>query len=246
MYEIKIERIVSLIVKVFSIFGFWRDGSSRKSINALYKIGHIFMFFFGSVYFTLSIALGAFINEDKNQSLYLGVMGICALVQSAKTIFIYLRRNEASVWLNENCIHSVMNENDFKIINQKVNLFRKFSLAVIGLLTMLFFIFLFFPIFSSGRNLFINIWFPLDWKNNFVWYCMANLYLIITSLYNLHVFTLSIIIWYLMLNCSIQYQVLGSNLRNLGVRIATKKLISENSFLQDLIVFIETHQKVQR
>lgn len=105
----------------------------------------------------------------------------------------------------------------------------------------------------------INVAFPLGHHRNVFW--IKQTFVLIGGVYSLLGAFLSIIIWYLMLNASIKYDMLGNRMRNLGVmrtpvadlsdettvqKVIISKTTGQQIFLEDLIGTIETHQSTSK
>jgi len=99
----------------------------------------------------------------------------------------------------------------------KLRGFMKFTLA-----------FVFFTTFTSifacsgvtllggERVLFEEIAFPLDYKNNDVAFWIAFVFLSTENVLAMATTVVSIAIWYLLLMCSLRYEVLGGELKSMG------------------------------
>lgn len=88
------------------------------------------------------------------------------------------------------------------------------------------------------KRLPIYLWLPFGWSNSNIGYCVSYVYLVCTMLYSMIPISFTVIIWYIMLNYSVKYKLLKSQLRNIETET---QLLSH----QKLILLIEEHRKIK-
>lgn len=97
----------------------------------------------------------------------------------------------------------------------------------------------------------MKIAFPLDWRNDETAFWIATIFLFTDVFLAISAILLSMIIWYLMLNCSLRYELLGIELKRLGEKNekrmeALSNKEKQNMFRHDLKVVVDTHVHIRR
>lgn len=124
----------------------------------------------------------------------------------------------------------------------------KFVIALIGTATVVvFFEIGILPFLGSEKALFVKIGFPLDWEHSEIAFWIANIFIFTELFLSMTSFLFSITIWYLMLNCSLRYEVLGCELRKMGgnrqkLKLRVPEKEQHLAFAHDLKKSIEAHQ----
>lgn len=245
MYKIEIHPIIGHVIKVLQLFGMWhKDDESfyrkmaKKTINST-----ILLSLFAS------LASGAYLSKDMNESVYLSAATVASALLVVKLSYILSKQNQIHQFLNEICVHTVTDAEEFDEINIKLNNFARFG--YMNMLSMVVAIFLFtilsLPFFSSEKRLPLNVGFPLDWKESLLGYWLAHTFVITAVVFAVVVTFFTIVYWYIMFNCSINYKILGNRLRKFGSRTSVKssEKAKQNLIVKDLINLIETHQGIQ-
>lgn len=200
----------------------------------------------GSIGFVTALIGGSLIAEDYNESLYLLTAGIIVGVLIFKTYLNYSKGTQILTVLHAICIHSVPNSEELPYqLKRKLNNFKIFSIFFLGIILVILFTFLilYCPILSAEKKLPFNIWFPFGWKRYALAHWLAYSYIIFCLTFNSFMCLLTLIIWYIMLNCSIKYQILGQHFKNLGTIQSVEN--DENSFLCQLMELITIHQQIE-
>lgn len=151
--------------------------------------------------------------------------------------------------------YSIRNGRDAKRINRKLKHFMIFvkvffSCSVLIAICALLIV----PFLGTERKLFFNIGFPLDWQHNNFAYWIAFIFILTEVFLSAISVLFSVMMWYLLLNCGLRFEVLGQDLCNMGMvaevvdETGNKCMISkaekENQFSKDLVAAIQTHQKI--
>lgn len=72
------------------------------------------------------------------------------------------------------------------------------------------------PFIGVEKKLFFSIGFPLDWKNNEFDYCIGAAFIFTQMFLSRIALLVSVMIWYLLMNCGLQYVALGHQIKNMG------------------------------
>lgn len=199
--------------------------------------------------FVLSALLGTFLNNDKNESIFLASVSMASLVFLFKLCYVIWLQNDLCTFIETIGVHSLTDENDFHQINEKINSFMKF-VTIFIIMTFLGYtpiLIVSLPIFTNERKLPVNCYFPFDWKSSEIAYWTAYFHIVISYLFSILCIIIPAIIWFLMMNCSIKYESLGSQFKNLGIKGRTiSKENEQNAFLQELIDLVNTHRNLQK
>nr|QGW45401.1 odorant receptor 28 [Bradysia odoriphaga] len=163
---------------------------------------------------------------------------VMAAVMYLKFMYILFKKQEILEFLNDPIVvHSIENREEYDQINKKIAKFMRFVrpyfLAICVTAVLLIVIKL--PIFTTNRGL--PFFISFSWNDSEIIYWLT--YLVISVLMVLYgiVNFFSALIWYIMLNYSIEYQLLGNKLKNLGA--------AKNQTQKERISVAETHKCVE-
>lgn len=256
MYKIEIHPLIYQIINVFDCCGMWERYSRFATVFGVNLIKLIYSVVYGS--YVMSIAIGCYSKrDDKDELLLLAVVGVLSGVLLVKQNYVLWKHKEITIFLHELSENSIADENEFIKIDKKINFFMKFVRYYLYMNTLGNSLFMIsgLPIFRREKMLPLNIWLPLDWKNNGIHYWIAYSIcftcLILSWLNSL----LTVLVWYLMINCSIKYEILGSQLRNIGITRTTNAPVAidrgsngekQKLLLQDFIELIKSHQHIRK
>lgn len=152
-------------------------------------------------------------------------------------------------------VHATADTETFDHVNKEITKFMKFihSYMVMFPIAFIFYVFSTLPMFSDGRKLpfFIKYTFVGNYSEIIYW--IAYVFVISEILFGFACSLTNAIIWYILFNYSIEYKVIGHQLRNLGI----KKLWANDpepwnvlhpsirtTYNQDLIGLIRSHQNI--
>lgn len=247
MYTTSVPSTVNRIIVVFYALKLWNIDEKATFYETGVKLFH-FVFY---VSFVSSFVVRICLTDNGDEFVVFTVLFIIAGVHIFRLDYIISKKRETLKLIFELGIHSTNNVEKFhKVEHTLANCmnFVKCFISVCLIVPLLFFT---FPLIFNGKML-INFAFPLDGKSNWISFWIKNLFLVVGCLYAILCFLISVIIWYLMVNCAIKYDLLGDQLRNMGVVVETKtlkilkKATQPNSFMKSFIEAIQTHQKVNK
>lgn len=246
MQEININQTFNRIVKLLYTLGIWKNCEESASRERARKSFYVIYFLLLQMF----LVGCACVANERNEIIFLWLMVVIVAVIGLKLVYLLWKENEILSFLYESTTHRTDANDD----NQKMKVFLKFVNGyVFGLIVAaVFYNTSVLPIFSSEKRLPFFIRFSFEGNNSEIIYWISYVFvgtgIFYTNLCNL----ITSIIWYLMLNYAIEYEVLGNKLRNLGthrtIKAArpVKKIISnnENEFLQDFIGLIKAHRNL--
>lgn len=242
--EVHIHPLIQHIIQLNYNFGLWQE----EDAPLVRKIARTVVYVLFSIGFVVSLLGGSLITEDHHESLFLLTLGLIVSVLNFKTFLNYSRANDVLAILQAICTHSIENGDSDQLlqnINRKLNFFKNCSFLFLALIVtiVLTFLMLFFPAFLTKKQLPFNIWFPLDWKESSIAHWMAYLYIIFCLIFNSFICLLTLIVWYIMLNCSIKYEVLGDRFSHFGAIVKDKNIIK--SSVSESIKLIRMFQQLE-
>lgn len=247
MDGIKTHALIYQIIALLKLLGIWHgeeDSQFKKLAKTIITVTVCMSF-------TMSLAFGAVLSDNRNEVIFLAAASIASALMNVKLTYVLWKKEEIMEFLNKISVYSLARRAQFDEINKKLNKFARLGyISIITLsLSILIFIVLSLPIFSTERRLPLNVAFPLDWKNSTLFYCLGYTFVLTGVIYAMVVTFFTIVYLYIMINCSVKYQVLANEFRNLNataIIIQSGALIKmqEKSNLQTLIQLIKVHQKL--
>ncbi|XP_037041485.1 odorant receptor 23a-like [Bradysia coprophila] len=247
MRSYKIQSGINDVITFFYRIGFWHRGPNASLRQLTMKLFYCILY----SQFSVSLVGGAIINNSIGESIFLLESSIIATVFFAKLCFLMWKQNEISEFLNEICIFRIRYDEDFVRVDVKLRKFMTF-VKVVVLVTLVACVLegILIPIIKSGKYLFYKIAFPWDWRTNDIAYSAAVIFVFIEIIMSLAAFLFSTIIWYILLNCSVRYEVLGNELRKIGSQCDIESKISvqekKNIFSQDLKASIDDYSQIRK
>lgn len=245
MYAVNVPEIIHLIIKAFYRTGLWHLGDEVTVGMMLTKL----FFSIYHVLLPLSLFVRAYTTDKSDESIFMIEMGFVFSVLTIKLLYIIWRKKEIVALVNRFGVYSLDNLEQFAMADDKMQSFNKITkfFIVVIYLTNLVAVPV-FPFIGSDKKLFYDIAFPLDWRNNDFAFWMAFMFLNTELLLSIVAFLFSALTWYLMISCTIKYEILGMFLINMGIRNNTSiKSASDkrNAFLQDLVVAVNSFSQVK-
>ncbi len=208
-----------------------------------------------------SLLSGAYLSSDHEESVFLLAVGIGNFVQVFRMFKLISGKSLILDFLHDLSSHSISDNQEFVRVNKKLKNFVNLSLgfALVGAVAVSCTAFV--PLFSNEKILVFKIAFPLDWKNDSFSFWITHLFVVCGSLYGFISVLFVIILWYLMFNCTIKYEILGNQLRRMGLikdgqkseiqsvlkRKAKKsKVDGQQLYHKDLIEAVKSHKNIKR
>lgn len=244
MYSVEVPVIINWALRSFYRVGLWHRGDEATVCETIIKL-------FYSIYhvlFPLSLFARAF-STDKDESIFLTEMGLVFSVLTFKLFHIIWGKREICTFVDRIGVYSLDDFDQFTLANgtmQSFNKITKFFIFIIYLTNTL--AVLIVPFLGSEKKLFFNIAFPLDFSSNEFAFWLAFVFLSSEIILSCIAFLFSAFTWYLMITCTLKYEVLGLYIKNIGVRKAVykSKAEKENLFLQDLITACNSYTDIKR
>ncbi len=200
--------------------------------------------------------MGAIKSDSKDDCIYLTEVSIAVGNLLVKLWVLIWKQKQFLEMLGRICVFSVECHDDFVHANEKLKRFINVLMAIlvvllIGDISGL----LITPYIGSEKTLLFNVAFPFDWKNNDIAFLLANAYIVYGVGLGLMAFLFSTTIWYVMLNLSLRYELLGNQLTNMGtisnestrnkIRIKASDQEKHKIFFGNLSASIDVHSYIR-
>nr|QGW45400.1 odorant receptor 27 [Bradysia odoriphaga] len=207
-------------------------------LKSFYTIYHMFTF--------VSFSVGAIKSKTVDEGVFLAEVAIIVSVMTTKLWMLLWKQKQITRLLNRICVFSIRDDEQFTFFNDKVEKFVKFVMVfacatIVGSLGNTI-----FPFIGNNKKFVVDLAFPLDWKNSEIGFWMTYIFFVSENVLSFLAMTFSVIIWYLLLHCSLRYKILGTEMRNMGrittgckVKMSVKK--QQAIFQKDLVAAIEHH-----
>lgn len=252
MYNVKTNQTLCRLTQLYYLLGIWQRGDesacrkmARKSFYILYYL--LFQIFLVSC---------AIVSESKNEAIFLAAVEILLSVVTIKLMYLLWKKDEIFAFLFDPSVtHSTADTDSFELVNQGIRQFMKFVhsyLLMMGI-SFVFYILSTLPMFTNGRKLPFFINFTLVGKYSEFIYWIAYAFVISEIFFGFTCTAINVVIWYVLFNYSIEYQVLGNQLKNLGMNKLTTTNIApwrtinplrRKTFHQDLTRLIRIHRNI--
>lgn len=246
MYNIEIPDTINRIIRAFYLFGFW-----NKDENTFFKKGRNFFHISYYVLFVISIAVGAWIADNKDDSIFLTGLSITCSLQIFRMCCIILKETQIYTLIHLLSNQSTNDHKKFIQVNHKLEIIMKLVTSTILVCIAATVFIAIMPFTSTEKKLAFNVAFPLNWRNSETVFWVVHVYIIVGAIYVVISALLALIIWYLMISCAIKCVLLGNQLRNINVigTMGKPKVLTrdqQNSFAKHIIAAIESHRTIDK
>ncbi len=257
MYKIELNQTLCRIVEIFYYMGIW-DKDNKPTFPKFLK--NFFQALIIAL-FAIFLATNALLCDDKNESIFVGQVVVLTTVILVKCLYLILKKQDILAFLYDPIMsHSTEDRKQHNQSHQKIDKFMKFTHFYLFMLIvpLILTIGIKLPIISSDKGL--PMFISFSWNNSEIIYWLAFVFVSLSMVLCVTINLLSILIWYIMLNYSIEYEHLGSKIRNLGWEIKVdikkkvnkkkawsieSKLAPKNSFVDNLIILVKAQQNLK-
>lgn len=253
MGAIETPKLIEVIVSSYCRLGLWhhQDELTAKEIGR--KI-------FLSLYvllFPISIMAGLVTSDSDDEKVFLFEEAILVTVLAVKLLDVIWKKRQICDLLKAIGVYSIEDRKVFCVIrNELQNIMRFFNIFVISSLVVAICSVVVVPFIGKERKLFLDIKFPMDWRNGGIAFWIAFVFFFTEVLLVFAAFLLSVLTWYLMANCALRYRIIGHQIKNMGVEkqvvavdIETvsggMKVSEAERFMSDLRDVIESHKQTK-
>lgn len=244
MYNVKTNQTFCRIIKIYYLLGIWQRGEE----SACRKIARKSFYMIYYCLFQIFLVSCALVSETANEAIFLAAVEILLSVVTIKLMYLLWKKDVIFAFLfDPSVMHATAADTgSFELINRGLRKFMKFVHAYLLMLgiAFVFYILSTLPMFTTGRKLPFIINFTLIGKYSEIIYWVAYAFVISEIFFGFTCTLINVIIWYVLFNYSIEYQVLGHQLRNLGKHWIAIDASRRTKFHQDLIRLIRIHRNI--
>ncbi len=226
----EIDPSIQRIMELYYAVGIWQNNSSGCKSRKFIRVS-VFLFF--AISYPVAMA-GGLASNDFRDNIIIFTIRVVVAVFAFKGFYIFFKQDEILSLLNSTCIQSVRH-NDCLLKNTLHSLHKCCAIfVVLSTLLTLIIIILSTPLYSYKLSIYIS--FPLVYEIRNAAHWMTHSFVLINDLFVFLVSFISSIMWYVILNCSVQYNILGNRLKNVGMRSKLNRQIfsKAENLTQDL------------
>lgn len=246
MYRVEVPLTINRIITIFEGLKVWDHNKGTFSWATILKLFQVINF----VSFVTSNIISAAITTNMQEAVLLTDFSILTGTHAVRMVYIVWKKSEILHFIDEIGVMCTDDIDESVRVSNKMSAFLKiaeiFLFACSGQAVLV----IVFPILSNESVL--NIAFP--WEKTGLAFYISHIFVSLGTVYCVIWFLFTVIIWYLMLSCSLQYHLLGNQLRSLGKTYTTvkelkscnPKQLQQQLFAVDLIRAIEAHRKIYR
>lgn len=249
MYTTPVEKTLQVFIEIFHRIGFWWSDKESHSCEAVRKT----FFAIFSALLPVFLATNIFLCKSWNDSIFSAQTFIQTAVIYVKCLYLLFKKQEIIAFLfDSSVVHQIERLDELDLVNGKLKRFTKFirpyfmAISVTGVSVVV----INFPIFSAEKRLPFFITYTWNDSEIAYWltYLLVSLSMVLLMIGNLF----TTLIWYIMLNYSIEYELLGKKFRNLGVddeKRAEKKedgKLPPKYYVHNLISLTKAHQNLNK
>lgn len=237
MFDIEVDPYINRMIEIFHFtLIFTTDEATWNQ-----KLGQKILFVNFIVAFPITITVGALQNESKIEALYLATLAILSLILAIKAYYAYSKKNDVIKFFNKMCVYSISDEIIFWKVKKTLRSFRNFTFVMLLLGTISLVSLMVACVYDNALP--IKIWFPLNWEENKIYFWIAYCFVVINSIMAIAMIQFTALIWFIMINCALKYEVLGHRFRELGNTYTGNDLKVAAS--QDLIRCIQAYLEIK-
>lgn len=214
MFQVTIHKSIDVITEFYYHIYLWHRDDRETVRQKICKL-------FYSLYYPLfpvSLIAGAVASDIKlDERILLIQSSMIASVLLIRLLYVIWKKQEIVAFLNRICIYDIDDRETFRSINDKIDGFIKFVTVLISTIAICAAAIAFVvPFLGTQKKLFFQIAFPLDWRNDEFAFWMAFTFISMEVSVSPFLISFSVIVWYLMANCSWRYKVLGQQMKRMG------------------------------
>ncbi len=201
----------------------------------------------------VSVSMGAISSENTEEQVYLTMTTFVGLVQIYRMYCLMWKQKE-TLGLTFLTGHHITNDDEvFARCKTKMNIVAFLAKFYNRILLGSFPLILFIPLLSTERNLIFKIAFPLDHENSQAAFWITHVFVTFGYFLSAKCCCHMYIVWYLMLNLILKYDILGNKFKHLGDDVETEEtklrrkitLAERNGlYLKQFVEATKDHQKI--
>lgn len=215
MFEVKVDKTLCIVVALLYEFGVWRKDEEPYRRWIFRRT----LFILQYISFLIYILTLAFRSDDDDEKLFLINVAIGIFVVIVKMFYLLFKKDEILTFFEDPIVaHCITNNDDAIEVNDKIKVFGKLSqvyLSVILLATIAV-TFSPLPIFSGQKMLPFFVRFDSESEFDTILYYVSYVFVSFGAFASFVFNWMTLFIWYIMFNYSIEYKLVGNRFQRLG------------------------------
>ncbi|XP_037024900.1 odorant receptor 94b-like [Bradysia coprophila] len=207
-YKLKMSDTFRKMSAIYFIVGLWKIDQWKASFRQIFA----FLLF---VICMISICVKAFKTDDKDESVFLGVTTLIGLIQIYRLYYIIWNEKKVIDLMYASSTSCTDDYETFFHVNKKLANFTTFTKCFLVATFALFIITAFTPLLT--KQLIFNFAFPLDYKTDEGAFWIAYVFIATSFLLSVTCCLFTSMVWYIMMNFVVKFELLGNDFKNLVV-----------------------------
>lgn len=240
---------INFAITAFHVFGVWPRQHSTKLYTIIAFAFHTF-FTAGWVTFKW---FGTAMLDKRAEIILLAPTSLYASMSTLRIYIVMFNFLKIKRSFEEITEFQLKTDHEREFVQKKVKRFSRSSVAYVIFMFSALGSALVAPIFEKERVLPVPIWFPLDWKNNLLYYWFAYIFSTLgqLSLVVLNSFV-PIFIWFLMYGNALKLRLLGDRVSKLGYQTFNERrsigqgTVYQINGIRTLYQYIKLHKEISR
>lgn len=250
MLKVEANQTLCRIIKMFHLIGIWRKDEEKSASYTTDVVVRKLLYVLYYILFQIFLVTCALLSDSSTEKIFLTSIEIILSVVTIKLGHLLWNKDKIQAFLFDPIVaHSTDSDADnaaFELVDKGIKKIMKFVhwyLLMMGI-TFVFYILSVMPMLSSNedeRKLPFFISFTLVGKYSEFIYWIAYAFVISEIFFGFTCSLINVIIWYILFNYSLEYQLLGNEFRSLG---RNKMMTGMNVFYRDLVHAVRRQRNI--
>nr|QGW45404.1 odorant receptor 31 [Bradysia odoriphaga] len=234
-YIIKLSDTVHRMITIYIVLGFWTTQSSNGTVSAWQLFYFLSFCLFGS-----SVGIEAYTTENTDDCIFLVTTTLICILQLGRLYNIIWKQNKTIDLIHEASTNSTDDYRTFCIVSGKLN--KQVILIKYFIFCMYFVVVIVAGLPLITKELIFDMTFPWDYKNSQIGFYVAYTFNVENFFVSITIILFASMLWFLMMNFVVKYEILGSDFKNLGVARTEEEehKNTESLFLKHLVESIKS------
>ncbi|XP_037037126.1 odorant receptor 94a-like [Bradysia coprophila] len=212
MHSVQSHRVIGKVISIFYWVGYWhrRDHPTAKELG-MKVIYCLYYSLFG-----ISLTIAGLTSQTSDESIFLWESCLVILISTAKILVLIQKQKRIVRSLNLIGVFSIRDAEDVTYCNFRLGRFMKFVVTFLCVTVCAITFANAVPFFSSERKMIVDFAFPLDWRNGGTAFWISYTFITTEIVLTFSAVLFTVVVWYLMLLCSLRYEVIGREIVKAG------------------------------
>nr|QGW45408.1 odorant receptor 35 [Bradysia odoriphaga] len=242
MHSVQVHRVIDQVISIFYWVGYWHRGDCPTAKEFGTKvISCVYYLLFG-----MSLAVAGLKSGNSDESIFLWESCLVILISTAKILILIHKQKQIVRSLNLIGVFSIRDAEDVIYYNFKLGRFMKFVVTFLCVTVCAIMFANGVPFFSSERTMIVDFAFPLDWRKGGTEFWISYTFITTEIVLTFSAVLFTVVIWYLMLLCSLRYELIGREIVKNGQKGERLSVMEKhNLFRKDIESSIIAHQRLR-